>query len=152
MCRKRLPGKQEVVVNVRAGWLTGLVLSLALAAAGCDDGLTNSFTNQRGSNGPGGVGNDTTAQNSSTVQGTVTSPNGGLGGVSVILVGRDSTLTDGTGAYRFTRIPAGTYSVSVRVPIGFTLAAGQNSTQTLTVANAATATANWQMTQQTASP
>jgi hypothetical protein len=141
-------------VNVRAGWLTGLVLSLALAAAGCDDGLTNAFANQRGGSGGGGntTGNDSTAVGTSVVQGTVSSPTGGLGGVSVVLIGRDSTQTDGTGAYRFASLPAGTYSVAVRVPIGYTLGAGQSNTQAVTVPNAGTGTANWLLTQQTATP
>jgi hypothetical protein len=52
----------------------------------------------------------------------------GLGGVTVTLTGTQggSTVTSGTGAYLFTGLPAGTYSVTVTCPAGYSpSAAGQ---------------------------
>jgi hypothetical protein len=130
-------------VSTRAGWLTACVFSLAVATGACDDGLTNAF-GQRGTTG--------TTASTATVSGRVTSGAGGLGGVGVVLVGRDSTSTDGTGAYAFRTVPAGTYTVSVRVPVGFALGAGQTASQTVTVGAGGTATASWTVQQTTTTP
>src|SRR5215212_5487423 len=98
-----------------------------LAPAACDG--ANAFTGSefgREGGGAAGVG---------TIQGSVTADGSGRGGISVILVGQDSTTTNGSGVYTFTGIPSGTYQVAVRIPIGFALAAGQTATRTVTVAS-----------------
>ncbi|MDB4952316.1 MAG: Carboxypeptidase regulatory-like domain [Gemmatimonadetes bacterium] len=136
-------------MSIRAQWMVGCAFGLAMLSAGCDNGVTNAFTNQRGTTGGGGASGDSA---SSVVQGQVASATGGLGGVGVLLVGRDSTQTDGTGNYRFATLPAGTYTVAVRVPFGYTLGAGQNSTQTVSVSAGGTASANWVLTQQGTTP
>jgi hypothetical protein len=53
----------------------------------------------------------------------------------VVLVGQDSTQTGAGGVFVFDSLPAATYQVAVRVPIGYSLAAGQTGTQSVTVTN-----------------
>lgn len=86
-----------------------------------------------------------------TIEGTVA---GGqpLGGVSVILIGQDSTVTDGAGFYRFTDVPASTHSVTVRVPLNFTLAPGDSATRTVQLPAGGTATVNWNLVAEGAGP
>ncbi len=116
-------------MNARLRWTMGAAVSLLLGVTACNG--SNAFT------GPGGVGVGTggggAGSLNGTIEGTVTADGAGRGGVSVILVGRDSTVTAGDGTYRFAGIPAATYSVAVRVPVGFRLAAGQNGTRVVTV-------------------
>jgi len=103
---------------------------MVLAAAACDG--ANAFTGSdfgRTGGGAGGVG---------TIQGQVTADGAGAGGVSVVLIGQDSTVTNGAGVFTFSNVPSSTYSVAVRVPIGFALAAGQTGTRTVTVTDGAT--------------
>jgi hypothetical protein len=97
----------------------------ALAAAACDGG--NSFTGSFGTTGGAG-----------SIQGQVTSNGTGVSGVPVILVDQDSTVTSGTGTFAFASVPAGTYQISVRVPIGFSLAAGQTSPRSVVVSGGTT--------------
>lgn len=100
----------------------------ALAAAACDG--ANRFTGSFGTNGSGaGTG---------SIQGQVTANGAGQGGVSVILVNQDSTVTSGSGTFAFSGVPSGTYQIAVRVPIGFTLAAGQASPRSVTVTDGGT--------------
>ncbi|HSU12838.1 carboxypeptidase-like regulatory domain-containing protein [Longimicrobium sp.] len=101
-----------------------------LAAAACDG--ANAFTGSEfGRNGGGAAG-------VGTIQGQVTEDGAGAGGVSVILVGQDSTVTNGAGVFTFTSVPSSTYSVAVQVPLGFALVAGQTATRTVTVTDGAT--------------
>ena len=115
-----------------------------LAAAACDG--ANAFTGSqfgREGGGAAGVG---------TIQGAVTANGSGAGGVPVILVGQDSTTTNGSGIYTFTDVPSGTYQVAVRVPIGFSLAAGQTATRTVTVAAGGTSGATFNLQSTTTVP
>ena len=114
----------------------GIAVALtALAAAACD-GASAFTASDVGLNGgtTGGTG---------TIQGLVTADGTGRGGISVILIGQDSTVTDGSGVYTFSPVASGTYQVSVRVPIGFALAAGQTATRTVTVADGGTSGATF---------
>ncbi|HEV7589900.1 MAG TPA: hypothetical protein VGO40_17425 [Longimicrobium sp.] len=100
----------------------------ALAAAACDG--ANGFTGVFGTTGStGGTG---------TIQGQVTANGTGQGGVPVILINQDSTVTTSTGAFTFTTVPSGTYQIGVRVPIGFSLAAGETSPRSVVVTRGAT--------------
>ena len=107
----------------------GVVAACAvLAAAACDG--ANALTGRFGTNGSGaGTGSS---------QGQVTANGTGQGGVSVILVNQDSTVTSGSGTFTFSSVPSGTYQIAVRVPIGFTLAAGQTSPRNVTVTDGGT--------------
>lgn len=58
------------------------------------------------------------------VSGVVSSPNGGLQGVPVDLVGSDgelhaTTITDESGYYYFDGVPGGDYTISVATPLGY---------------------------------
>ncbi|MFL5542527.1 MAG: hypothetical protein ACJ8J0_26310, partial [Longimicrobiaceae bacterium] len=100
----------------------------ALAAAACDG--ANALTGRFGTTGsPAGTG---------AIQGQVTAKGTGQGGVPVVLVNQDSTVTSGSGVFAFSSVPSGTYQIAVRVPIGFTLAAGQTSPRNVTVTDGTT--------------
>ena len=110
-------------------WIAGA----ALAAAACEGptGFTASLVGTPGASG--------------SITGVVTAEGAGLGGVPVIALssGRDSTATDAGGAYRFTELGAGQYTVSVQVPLGYQLAAGETGTETVTVSLNGTAVADF---------
>jgi len=114
----------------------------ALAAAACDG--SNLFTVPIGTtDGTPGTG---------TVQGSVLAGGTGAGAVPVILVGRDSTQTDANGVFSFDSIPAASYQLSVRVPIGFALAAGQTATRTVAVTSGGTTGATFVLERTTIVP
>lgn len=79
-----------------------------------------------------------------TIEGTVTAA-GPMGGVRIILVNRDSTLTDGAGRYRFINLPASTYTVSIRVPLNHVLAPGDSATRRVQVGAGGTQQVNWNL-------
>ena len=115
--------------------------------AACDG--ANAFTGTGGGFGfTGGSG----AASTGRITGNVSADGTGLGGVSVIVVGRDSTTTDGTGAFAFDSVPAGTYTVSVQVPIGYSLAAGQTTTQNANVTSGGTTGLTFLLTRTTTVP
>ena len=70
----------------------------------------------------------------------------------VILVNQDSTVTSSLGAFVFDSVATGTYQVAVRVPIGFTLVAGQTSQRSVTVTAGATSGANFALQSTTTVP
>lgn len=120
----------------------GIAAACALAAAACDG--SNLFSGAFGTGAlPTGTG---------TVQGSVLADGTGAGGVSVILVSQDSTVTDPSGVFTFDSIPAATYTLAVRVPIGFTLAAGQTGTRSVTVTTGATSGATFVLQRTTTVP
>jgi len=82
----------------------------------------------------------------------VTANGAGQGGISVILINQDSTVTSGTGAFVFDSVAAGTYQVAVRVPIGFMLVAGQTSQRSVTVTPGAISGANFALQSTTTVP
>jgi hypothetical protein len=122
----------------------GIVACAVAAAAACSG--ANAFTGTDFGNGTGSV------PQTGNIQGAVTADGAGLGGVSVILVGRDSVQTDGSGVFRFEGLAAATYPVTVRVPIGFALAAGQTGTQNVPVSSGGTATADFALQRTTGTP
>ncbi|HEU4561880.1 MAG TPA: hypothetical protein VFS20_28905 [Longimicrobium sp.] len=115
-----------------------------LAAAACDaSGLFSSTA-------PFGGGGIVTG--SGTVQGSVLSGGSGLGGVPVVLIGRDSTQTASNGVFAFDSLPAATYQLAVRVPIGYALAAGQTATRSVSVSSGATTGITFVLQQTTTVP
>lgn len=108
-------------MNVRL-WI-GLSAACCALAAACDG--SNVFGTGLGTNG--------SSTSTATVQGSVLAGSSGLGAVPVILVGQDSTDTDANGVFVFDSLAAATYTLSVRIPLGYTLAAGQTATRTVTV-------------------
>lgn len=81
----------------------------------------------------GGTVFTTPGADSAGITGRVTADGAGFGGVTVLLGANDSTVTDATGTFLFSNLAAGSYTVGVRVPLGYTLAPGQQGTQTATV-------------------
>jgi len=105
----------------------GIVVACgALASAACEGSNLFGSTALTPNNGASGTG---------TVQGSVIAGGAGLGAVPVVLVGQDSTQTGTAGVFVFDSLPPATYQVAVRVPIGYSLAAGQTGTQSVTVTN-----------------
>ncbi|HET7232933.1 MAG TPA: hypothetical protein VFJ16_23190 [Longimicrobium sp.] len=123
-------------------WLAIAVACGALAAAACEG--SNVFGTQ--------VTSGTGATGTGQVQGSVLAGGSGLGAVPVVLVGQDSTQTDASGVFTFDSLAAATYTVSVRVPIGYTLAAGQTSTRSVTVGTGGTAGATFILQRTTTVP
>ncbi|HKP75143.1 MAG TPA: hypothetical protein VJT67_06335 [Longimicrobiaceae bacterium] len=115
----------------------------ALVAAACDGGALTGTTFGTAGSPAGGTG---------TVTGQVTADGTGQGGVSVILVNQDSTVTTGTGVFTFPAVPSGSYQLAVRVPIGFALAAGQTSPRTVVVTNGGTTGATFVLQSTTGAP
>jgi len=124
-------------------WLGIATVCGALAVAACDGSNLFSSDVGTGTNGSGSRG---------AVQGTVLAGGTGLGAVPVILVGQDSTSTSTAGVFVFDSLPAATYQLTVRVPLGYTLAAGQTATQAVSVTSGATAGATFILQQTTTTP
>jgi hypothetical protein len=113
-----------------------------LAAAACNG--SNLFSGQ--------VGTGVTPTGTGTVQGSVLADGTGAVGVPVVLVGRDSTQTDVNGVFTFDSVPAATYTLAVRVPVGFTLAAGQTGSRSISVTTGATSGATFVLQRTTTVP
>lgn len=113
----------------------GTALALTLAVAGCDGG--NLFTEQPVT----AAGTVADGQ----VTGRVLEAGGGVGGVEVILVDYASTSTDGAGTYRFREVPAGVYSMQIRLPPNYTLADGEDFVRTVTVGADRATVVNWRL-------
>lgn len=122
---------------------TALALGLLLALTAC--GGENAFP---------GLGITNGATDTGTILGSVTSSGVGVGGVEILLLGarRDSTLTNSQGQYRFERLAAGTYDLSIRVPLNYTLAPGDSATQRVQLAARGQATVNWRLQPQGPTP
>jgi hypothetical protein len=110
----------------------GAAIAALLAVMACGE---NRFT-EPGTGGGGG-------NQFGSIQGQVTAAGVGVGGVRIVVVNRDSTVTNGQGVYQFTNVPSATYTVSLRVPANYTLPIGENSSQTVRVSTGGIATANW---------
>jgi plastocyanin len=82
------------------------------------------------------------------IAGAVTSAGSGVPGAAIALsgAGTGNTTTSATGAYSFTGLAPGAYTVTVTLPSGFVLAGGENAAKPATVAAGATATVNWSAT------
>jgi ABC-type glycerol-3-phosphate transport system substrate-binding protein len=116
--------------HVHKALLTLAVLALATACGG-----ENLFEGAAAS--AGGT--------SGTVQGAVTATGGPLGAVPIILIGIDSTMTDGQGLYRFEQLPASTYTVAIRVPLNFEPAPGDSTIRTVRLGGGGTETVNFRL-------
>lgn len=126
----------------------GLGAALCVVGAAACDGA-NGFTGP--GLGAGGIGGQPNSQ-LGAITGTVTANGQGLGGISVLVSNRDSTVTNGLGQYALTNLGPATYSVSIRVPINYTLAAGEENPRTVTVAAGSSTNASWQLRETTTVP
>ena len=120
----------------------GIALLLAvLAAAACNGGDLLGASRVPANTGDRAGG---------TITGQVQSGGSGLGAVRVLLGTSDSTTTNTAGAFRFDSLAAATYTLAVRVPNGFALAAGETGQRSVTIpANGGTVTTSFNLRQNT---
>lgn len=95
----------------------------------------------------GGGGTTTPTPQTGTVSGTVTAGGSGLSGVTVALPGKGTQTTGGTGAFSFTQVATGGHILTLTVPSGFELDAGQTAEKAVTVSAGQTATVSWALRQ-----
>ena len=81
------------------------------------------------------------------IEGTVTAGGTGVQGVTLTLTGGGTTTTSATGAFALENVPVGNRTVTLTVPAGYTLAAGQTAAKNVTVGAGQTANLTWQLTQ-----
>lgn len=108
---------------MRKHTMGALVLSAGVALAACGG---NVFGSAR-------VPVDGNGGTAGTITGQVQAEGSGLGGVTVLLGTRDSTVTSAAGTFAFTSLAASTYNVAVRVPLGYAPAAGETGQRTVLV-------------------
>ena len=79
-----------------------------------------------------------------TISGTVSATSGGIPNVVINLTGVTAPqTTNASGQYSFTNVTPGERTLTLSVPAGFTLAAGQTAQKSTTVTAGQTATVNW---------
>ena len=95
--------------------------------------------------GGGGDGGGSTGPVTGGISGSVTTGTEPVVGATVALSGAASrtTTTGATGAFGFTALAPGAYTVSVGLPGSFALATGQSGTRNATVVAGQTATVAW---------
>ncbi|HEX2203260.1 MAG TPA: plastocyanin/azurin family copper-binding protein [Longimicrobium sp.] len=81
------------------------------------------------------------------IEGSVTAGGTGVQGVSIALTGGATATTNAAGAFALENVPVGNRTLTLTVPNGFTLAAGQTAAKQVTVAAGQTANVTWQLTQ-----
>ena len=79
------------------------------------------------------------------ISGTVTAGGQGVQGAAIALAGAGTgnTTTSASGAYSFPDLDPGNYTLTVTLPAGFTLEAGETAAKPATVTAGQTATVNW---------
>jgi plastocyanin len=107
---------------------TALALAALAGACGGDGGTTDPM---------GGTGN---------IEGQVSAAGTGVGGAAIALQGGGTTTTNQAGAYSFTGVAVGTRQLTLTVPSGFSLAAGQSATRSASVTAGQTSTVSWELT------
>lgn len=117
-------------------WSWVLLLGVTLGGAGCVG--ENAFADN-----PLGVGG---AALTGSVAGQVIANGVGVGNATVIVAGGPSATTDGNGEYRVTGLATGRYTLSLQVPSGFELAAGEQATRTAEVGGGRVAVVSWRLT------
>lgn len=94
----------------------------------------------------GGDGGGTTTEPTvGTVAGTVTSSGSGLAGVQVTLTGKAAVVTGSDGRYTVTGVARGTHTITISVPTGQELSAGEAAEKSVTVSAGQTSTVNWSL-------
>ena len=95
----------------------------------------------------GGNGTTTPPPQTGAVSGTVTASGSGVSGATVALPGKGTQTTSATGAFSFTQVAAGSHILTLTVPSGFELDAGQTAQKPVTVSAGQTATVGWVLRQ-----
>ena len=80
-----------------------------------------------------------------SIRGTVTAAGQGVQGAEVSVANGPSAFTDAAGQYRIFALAPGVYRVTLGVPPGFRLAAGDSATRTATVVAGSPVVVNWQI-------
>ena len=123
---------------MKNGMRSGIAaILLAVAATACTG--SNLFT------GPGTTGGNGAQEGA--LQGSVTAGGTGVGNVVVVIVGGDSARTNGQGRFVIPNLSPAAYAVSIRVPLNYDLAPGEQSTRTVNVAAGNSTIVNWQLTE-----
>jgi plastocyanin len=78
-----------------------------------------------------------------TIEGRVTAAGSGVEGATVARSGDGTQTTDANGAYRFSNVSPGAYTLGVSMPAGFALSANEPAEKQVTVQAGQTATVNW---------
>lgn len=129
-------------------------IRMGLAAALCAAGVA-ACSGSNGFTEPGfGTGGSVGQPNSQvgSITGSVTADGRGVGGIAVLVANGDSTRTDGTGRYTLGNLGPATYSLTLRIPINYTLAPGEQNPRNVTVGAGQTASVNWQLRETTTVP
>lgn len=95
----------------------------------------------------GGGGTTTPTPQTGTVSGSVTASGSGVSGATVALPGKGTQTTAGNGTFSFTDVAAGGHTLTLTVPAGFELDAGQTADKAVTVSAGQTATVSWLLRQ-----
>ncbi len=90
---------------------------------------------------PGGNGGD--GDGDSQIAGQVTASGVGVEDVRLVLLERDSVLTDDGGFYAFGGLDEGEYTVLVRVPVGLAVAPGDSPVRGVNLEAADTPRVDW---------
>ena len=112
-------------------WMLAAGIGLAAGASSCSDG--------------GGGGPTIPDPETGTVSGTVAAGGTGVGGATLTLARGQTTrmaTSSGTGAFSFTDVAAGSWTLGIEAPAGYALAAGQSATVAVTVTANQTTTVN----------
>lgn len=80
-----------------------------------------------------------------TISGTVSAAGAGVSGAQVALGSGGTQTTSSSGQYSFANVAAGSHSLTLTLPTGFALAAGEAASKTTTVTAGQTATVNWSL-------
>lgn len=78
-----------------------------------------------------------------TIAGQVSAAGAGVAGAGIALTGGATKTTDGTGQFRFDALSPATYTLTLTVPPGFDLGAGETASKSVAVQAGRTATLNW---------
>lgn len=77
------------------------------------------------------------------IQGTVMAGGSGIQGATVLLNGGQAVVTDASGAFRYDSLAVGGYALTLQVPEGYELAAGQTAQRSVQVVEDQTSTVTW---------
>lgn len=85
----------------------------------------------------------TTEVTTGTVSGSVSTQVEAVAGATVTLTGGRTATTNATGGYSFSNVEAGSYTVTLTLPEGMELPAGETLEKSVTVTGGGTASASW---------
>ncbi len=87
----------------------------------------------------------TGGESAGTIAGQVTANGAGIPGAGVVVANGPTAATDAAGQFRITGVREGSYRVSLQVPAGFVLVAGDSATQTAVVTGGRSTNLSWRL-------